>query len=301
MQRILVATDLSARADGAVRRAVDLARRLDAELRVIHVLEADLEEQTLSQLFGGGAGATREEVIAELVRASEAQVAEQLTRAADGGEPPGYTVASPFGRGPAEIAAEAEACRADVVVVGARGHHALRDFFLGTTAETLTHEMERPVLVVKAPPQARYRQAVVPIEFSERSRQAVAHAAQLAPDAELELLHVFNTAPLEWVYRANLRESQLQGAIEAGRREGEQRLAELAEALQGPLQRTLHCHVAAGYPSRVITERARERGADLLCLGTRGHSHWRGALGGSVARRVLQQAECDVAVERGPR
>ncbi|MBK1726240.1 universal stress protein [Halorhodospira neutriphila] len=301
MQRILLATDLSPQADGAARRAIDLSRRLGAELRAIHVLEADLDEQTISHLFRTGAGATREETTAKLVRASEEQVAEQLARAADGAEPPSYSVASPFGRGHAEIAAEAEAWRADAVVVGARGHHALRDLFLGTTAEALTHEMDRPVLVVKAPPQGGYRRAVVPVDFSERSRQAVEHAAQLAPDAELELLHVFNTAPLEWVYRANLHESQLQGAIESGRQEGEQRLAELAEGLEKPLQRTLHCHVATGYPSRVITERARERGADLICLGTRGHSHWRGTVAGSVARRVLQQAECDVAVERGPR
>ena len=46
--------------------------------------------------------------------------------------------------------------------------------------------------------------------------------------------------------------------------------------------------VTSGSPATAIVETAREKGADLLVIGTHGHHGWRRALLGSVAESVLQ-------------
>jgi len=43
--RILVASDLTARSDRALARGFLLARQLDADLRVLHVVDADLPDE----------------------------------------------------------------------------------------------------------------------------------------------------------------------------------------------------------------------------------------------------------------
>lgn len=43
--RILVASDLTARSDRAIARGFQLARQLNAELRLLHVVDADLPDE----------------------------------------------------------------------------------------------------------------------------------------------------------------------------------------------------------------------------------------------------------------
>ena len=55
-------------------------------------------------------------------------------------------------------------------------------------------------------------------------------------------------------------------------------------------------------PSRLIAHAAAETGADLIVVGTRGHSPFTGALVGSVAQHLLHEAPCPVlAVPSGVR
>ena len=55
--------------------------------------------------------------------------------------------------------------------------------------------------------------------------------------------------------------------------------------------------VKAGKPSRVIVEFAKDKGADLIVIGTRGtHSDKDGLFLGSVSHRVASNSECPVLV-----
>jgi nucleotide-binding universal stress UspA family protein len=57
--------------------------------------------------------------------------------------------------------------------------------------------------------------------------------------------------------------------------------------------------VAKGSPAVVIIERARELKCDLIVLGSHGREVPVGAIFGSVAQRVLQEAPCSVRITRG--
>jgi nucleotide-binding universal stress UspA family protein len=52
--------------------------------------------------------------------------------------------------------------------------------------------------------------------------------------------------------------------------------------------------VREGYPATVIEDAAAEIGADLIVIGTRGHTGLKHLLLGSIAERVVQKAPCAV-------
>src|SRR4030066_2328266 len=79
------------------------------------------------------------------------------------------------------------------------GRGELKDWLLGTTAERVVRKGDRPVLVVKRPPEGPYRHVLVAVDFSDTSHRALALAAHLAPGAHLTLLHAY-----EFWYEARL-------------------------------------------------------------------------------------------------
>ena len=55
-----------------------------------------------------------------------------------------------------------------------------------------------------------------------------------------------------------------------------------------------------GEPAQTISRIATEEQADEIVMGSRGLGHWRGLVVGSVASRVLQQADVPVTIVRAP-
>lgn len=71
--------------------------------------------------------------------------------------------------------------------------------------------------------------------------------------------------------------------------------AEVKRLTDDGLQATLHLpHAKAGDSAARIADIAREVGADLIVVGTRGHSGLAGVMLGSVTQRLLHVAPCPV-------
>ncbi len=68
----------------------------------------------------------------------------------------------------------------------------------------------------------------------------------------------------------------------------------------GPLSANAQHLLLEGHPSRIILETARERDADLIVLGARGHSLIARVLLGSTSDYVAHRAACPVLVVRPP-
>lgn len=75
---------------------------------------------------------------------------------------------------------------------------------------------------------------------------------------------------------------------------------EVAERLK---ERNLHAtaRVVDGYPASSIVEQAEEYGADFVFVGSHGHGGFVRFLLGSVAKAVVQNADCSVEIVRHPR
>jgi K+-sensing histidine kinase KdpD len=64
-----------------------------------------------------------------------------------------------------EIAARAQAVKAELIVMGRRGGRPVRDALLGSTAERVVRRSELPVLVVRLPARDAYRKPALALDL----------------------------------------------------------------------------------------------------------------------------------------
>ena len=162
----------------------------------------------------------------------------------------------------------------DLLVLGARGASRVREVLLGSTAERLLVRSTRPILVVRRAADAPYRRVVVPCEFAPPAKRALLLACEVAPEAALTLLHCLD-APGE----------------EARVHEWLRRLG--TENAPG---RKIETRVEHGSAAGAVLAAAEDTGADLVVAGKQGRSRAGDLFLGSVTRRILNGAPCDVLV-----
>lgn len=136
------------------------------------------------------------------------------------------------------------------------------------------------------------RRILVPVDFSEHAERAVEMAVSLARSfgATVHLLHCYQihvggVSPYGLVIPESLDREVREAA--------ERKLAGWRDkvAAQGV---EVRADVTPIFPSEAISAQAREIGADLIVMGTRGLTGLRHVLLGSVAERTLRLAPCPV-------
>ncbi|HET6440389.1 MAG TPA: universal stress protein [Anaeromyxobacter sp.] len=140
---------------------------------------------------------------------------------------------------------------------------------------------------------ADFKRICCPIDFSDASRAAMEVAADLARrfGASLTLLHAYPVPGYTFP----------DGSVVASPRML-QELADQAAKHLGDWQRqaqelgapSVNGETLVGEPAVEIVAYAKERGVDLLVLGTHGRTGLEHALMGSVAERVVRRARCPV-------
>lgn len=137
---------------------------------------------------------------------------------------------------------------------------------------------------------------VVGYDFSETSNIALAEALQQASSQPGSLLHVL--VVLDDKHGTPFPDIKLdyQGAETMQERLGTVVQARV-EALR-PEGLVFFVHARIGNPAEQILGLALEAEADLVCVGTHGHSGVKRLLLGSVAEQVVRRAHCPVLVAR---
>lgn len=134
-----------------------------------------------------------------------------------------------------------------------------------------------------------YRRVLVALDFSESNAHTLAIAADLA-SAFKARLHLAHIVPLN-----GLGEREAQAAMAAIVVPGPAGAAGSAGLVEA------RSVIKALSPDLGLLQLARERGADLILIGTHGRSGLAHIRLGSTAERVVQHAECPVLTVRDPR
>ncbi len=148
LKTIVVATDGSEAGEKALADAIDLARKLNADLHAVHVIQAGLYP---SSLFMDNAVPvdTAQQAVYEML---EREAEEILARAVDKGADAGITITThrQFGDPGTEIIAVAEEIGADLIIVGSRGRNRIDRFFLGSVSSFVVDHSPIATLVIRA-------------------------------------------------------------------------------------------------------------------------------------------------------
>ncbi|MGE8642577.1 MAG: universal stress protein, partial [Achromobacter sp.] len=177
---ILLATDLSARGDRALDRALQLTKALNTKLIVLHVMESHSTSARLTTPVWRRLSSDHKAL-------AERELAEDLA-AAD--VPSEVVVVS--GDPLSHIMETADSFGCSLIVTGTARDETLGRLLLGTTVEKLARQARQPVLVVKTRPRKPYHDVLVATDFSPGSRQALRAALRLVPDANLTLFHAYD-------------------------------------------------------------------------------------------------------------
>lgn len=265
---ILVATDLSARSDRAVDRAVFLAYQWTARLIVLHAVERGSRLETKPDKV--------ERAIRAVLPNPDADV----------------DIVPVLGPAPAMITQTAEKSGCALIVTGVARYNQIGDFFVGTAVEHIVRHASAPVLVVKQRSRGRYRKILVTTDYSSCSRAALIKAADMFPDAELHLLHVYHVPYETWL-----------NSDEVKREVKEEEEANLDAFLNDPAipagvrQRTT-ASLGYGETTSVVSQVAEEIGADMVAIGTHGRSGFVHAVIGSMAESLLCYVPLDTLMVR---
>lgn len=279
-RRILLATDLSSRADRAFDRAVQLSHLWGAQLHVLHALDA----MQPAVPFGVDAGTylrgrpdPRADAMQQLRRILLREQVEAQMHVEEG--PPSRAILS---------AVEREGC--DFVVLG-QGRDRLIDPIEGTL-DHVVRASPVSVLAVRERPYGPYRRLLVGTDFTDESQQALVASMRWFSGAEIAFLHAYSMPysgllPRESGEWADQKLATLRAHLDE---------VDLPQELRAPIR----LHVDAGPPGVVLRRYSEDLDADLTVIG----AHPRGLLFDAVvgsSRLIIDTIPGDVLVVRATR
>ena len=294
--KIVATTDFSDESRCGVRYAVALAEKLGAAVTLLHVLEPP------SRMAGMEAVVlVREE--SEVVALARAQLATLVKREGRGDVVVTFSVLTgePFH----EIASAARQQMADLIVIATHGYTGFEHVLLGSTAERVVRHAPCSVLTVSTrtqpkrtgkTPAFKLKKILVPIDFSNPSKDALPRATLLAAHfgAELALLHIAEKFPIDYLLGRELMNETIMPLI----KQAEADLEQMAENVSQSTGLNVSAVVSDGKPFEGICQTAKTLGADLIVLTTHGYTGLKHVWLGSTAERVVRHAPCPVLVVR---
>ena len=280
MKLLLVGIDFSSRSDRALRRAVILARKLSAEILLINVT---------------GEGAVLEEGGRQ--ESHPSATLRRLARTLHEDEGLRCHIEVRNGRPAEQLAKAAQDANADLLVIGPHRRRLIRDSFGAITAERIVQQVQIPVIAANTPPSGHYRRVLVPIDLDHAFKDA-AHTFQtlnLADNAEIVLMHVYDPEAREMLSRAMVRQDLKRKYLAERARSADNELKAFADKF-GLGRATRRVLEARGSDSSNIEEFALEDATDLIILPRSQKGVVARSILGSVTSDLIRSARIDVLI-----
>lgn len=291
IQNILLARDFSQVSDQALRYALDLARRTDSTLHVFYaqVLHEDPFSSSETPEPATDLKAIRDRLTIgddgkPLSEGEDVEIVEAVER----------DVAA----GPA-ILNYADVHDIDLIVLGTHGRRGIRRVLLGSVAEEVVRRAEQPVFTVRGVlderpvPDLQIDRILVPVDFSDFSREALRYAREWTTlyDASIDVLHVVEEKLHPAFYVGGVQSIyDVEPDIE---NKATKKLEQFVQNTPGP-DATIRTHITFGNPAHGIADFVEEEGTDLVAMSTHGQTGLQRFLLGSVAEKVVRHVECPV-------
>ncbi|MEM8487080.1 MAG: universal stress protein [Bacteroidota bacterium] len=284
INKILFPTDFSACAERAFSHAAELAVLFEAEIHTFHARVRQQEDYPALQHL--------------------LDLPEDTIPKSPHVHPPEHTTATPNLVIKADATAKS-ACDAilsytesreiDLIVMGSHGRRGPRRLFLGSTAECVIRNASCPVITLrdgaKTMKNGKINRILVPVDFSDFSREALAHAVALATltGASITLIHVIEEAFLPTVYGVD----PVNFISDPLKKKYDKALTELGASMV-PAGINVHVKTQVGHAAESITAFAETEGIDLIILASHGLTGLKRFFLGSTAASLNRQAPCAV-------
>ncbi|MCJ7765479.1 MAG: universal stress protein [Thiovulaceae bacterium] len=278
VQQILVATDRSAMAEEAVKRAISLAKKKSAQLIVLHVIEPLFFESPYTA--SADLDAIRRQLTYEIDRLnSQARV--------------GYLLFVESGSAAGVIRRKAQKTQADLIVVGSHGKDNLESNYFGSTTLKLIQQTHIPVLIVKNEVKTIYLSMIAPTNLTDYSKESILFANALFTKAHKKYLYAFETINKLQAMTYNISDAVAEELRAIKTKDAAKAFQKFVKEVGGGEMELIE--YTASINEDLLAYIAQER-ADLLVLGSRGVDDLNSFVFGSTASYLLQRSPIDVLV-----
>ena len=286
-EKLLLATDGSQFGEGAIREAIQLAKKCSSKLSAISVIETNPEYATIApQLLEKAEKAAREHL--ESVKAQAKKEGVDITTSILEGED-SYNY----------ISEEAAKNKISMIIMGRRGKTGLKRLVMGSTTARVIGHAPCNVLVVPRAAQVEFKNILVATDGSRHAAAAASEAVGIAKKNNGKLI-VLAVVPSESMQPMDIVHSEMSRDVIAAK---ELSLAEnSAKAVKAAAQKegvAVEAFIMGGRPADAIVQTAKEKNVDVIMLGSHGKTGVDKLLMGSVAERVIVLASCAVLVVKG--
>lgn len=265
VEKLLLATDGSQFSEGAIREAINFAKKCSSRLFVISVLETNPEYVNIgANVFER----EKAEAIGHLESVKKRAMSEGVeceTIFYQGAKPYQYIVNEAAGR------------KADMIIIGRRGRKGLAKILLGEEASKIIGYAPCKVLVVPRAAHIGPRNILVATDGSDHSAAAVIEAISIAKRCGSRIIAL----------------SAMRDSSEDQDASANVRMASEMAKTQG-IETDVLTPVGRSYD--VIAETAGGRGVDLIVIGAYGEKGLRRFIMGSSTEKVISMAGCAVLV-----
>ncbi|MEW4468835.1 universal stress protein [Parasphingorhabdus sp. JC815] len=269
-QTIFLATDLTARADRPMDRAIKLAKTRNAKLVVFHVMEKGPHDKAAID------AATAD---IELDLASQDMKAEIIIES-------GNVVSN--------IIDNAQAHNAAMIVTGVARIDSLGDLIMGTMLERVIQHSPLPILIAKNRATTAYNRLIAASDLSSPSAYALEQGRAIFPEIPAHIINAFHVP-----FEGFLHPDSVTEEFRAEQHEHMKKfLSELN--LSDKAREELSFTIEYGETCSVVQQAIVNRRSDLAVVGTHGTSGFRANRMGSMARALITYLPCDILAVRQP-
>ncbi len=275
MKKILVATDLSARSDRAVLRAIKMAKNYKAHLTIVHVVEEDTPKILVEE--------TKKIALQEINLCIKGKVKDIK-----------YDIKIIVGTPHLSILEMITEEDVDLVVIGLHRHTQESQPMIGKIIERIIKGSMKPVLVVKNRSESDYENILVGIDFNIHSKKSLKLSLDMFEDSNFHLVHGYYMPFLGTMDNIALEKSFKTNCT----KDLDDMLKDTIKSLSKKSKKSFKIDkkIIKGSIFDILKEEILYLKPDLLVLGTHGRSGLTKILSLNVTENFLANPLCDVLV-----
>lgn len=279
MKKILVATDLSSRADRAILRAIKLATAHKAHLTIVCVVDEDTPTSLLQETKK-----IAEQEINFCIKNKIKNIKYDIR----------IVVGMPH-HSILEIAVEENV---DLIVLGLHRHIEENQPIIGKVIERVILNSMKPVLIVKNRAELDYKNTLVGVDFNIHSKKSLKLALSMFKDSNFHLIHSYYMPILGAFGNSAALEQEFKVSCSA---DIDSMVKEITKSLAGKSSSSkksfnISTKITKGSISDILKEEALYLKSELLVLGTHGRTGLAKLLSLNVTESFLVNPPCDLLV-----
>ncbi len=278
IKQLLVAIDRSSMAEEALKRAISIAKKKNAPLVVVYVIETPLIELPFLQPVDQDA--IKKKITEQIIRLNkEAGIT--------------YALFVVSGSVADTILLEVQKTKADLLIVGSHGKSDVDSDYFGSTTLKLIQHVHIPVLIVKNEIKHIYQKMIAPTNMSDYSKESILFANTLFTKPSRKYLYAAETISELQAMTYRISDEQRQTLKKKMLTEAQIALETFVDEVGGGEMALIDFKASINEDLLAYIE---EESADLLVLGSKGVDNLNSFIFGSTASFLVQRSPIDVLV-----